>query len=368
MRTVTRSAEWPKIVTSGNPVEGMRNMSVTDDLPLVLLRPAPVERSRIFTDTAWHRLAAMFRVVEVGDDDDRFDRLLPEAFAIVGQPDLPTRRLEAAVRLKAILNVEGNFYPNVDYPTAFARGVRVLGCGPAYADAVAEMALGLALDLARGISREDRAFRAGQERYLAGRTSDSILLRRSQVGLIGFGYLGRSLSRILAPFDLTVRVYDPWLPGAVIEDFGLIASTLEEALAESQFVFVLAAVTDTNRHLLGAAELALMRPGTRFILVSRAAVVDFDALLDAVVADRLLAAVDVWPEEPMPADHPARALDGLVLSPHRAGAIPAAFATIGDMVCDDLALIAAGLPPVRMQVAAPELVGRYRNRPVTSHG
>ena len=72
-----------------------------------------------------------------------------------------------------------------------------------------------------------------------------------------------------------------------------------------------------------------------------------------MAAGSLLAAVDVWPTEPVPPDHHARALDGLVLSAHRAGGIPEAFASIGDMVVDDLAQIARGLPPVRMQVASP---------------
>ena len=67
----------------------------------------------------------------------------------------------------------------------------------------------------------------------------------------------------------------------------------------------------------------------------------------------------------MPPDHPARSLDGLVLSAHRAGGIPAAFAPSATWCVDDLAQIARGLPPVRMQVARRELVSRYRNRPVT---
>ncbi|MGD5540990.1 hypothetical protein QUS97_22795, partial [Xanthomonas citri pv. citri] len=70
--------------------------------------------------------------------------------------------------------------------------------------------------------------------------------------------------------------------------------------------------------------------------------------------------------EPLPRDHAARAMEGLVLSAHRAGGIPAAFAPIGDKVVDDLVQRSRGLPPVRMQVAAPELVHRYRNRPVTT--
>ena len=90
-----------------------------------------------------------------------------------------------------------------------------------------------------------------------------------------------------------------------------------------------------------------------------------DALLPEVASGRIYAGVDVWPNEPIPADDPFRAVENVIISGHRAGGIPEAFASIGDMVCDDLELIAAGLPPVRMQVAAPELVGRYRNRPVS---
>jgi phosphoglycerate dehydrogenase-like enzyme len=124
-------------------------------------------------------------------------------------------------------------------------------------------------------------------------------------------------------------------------------------------------VTAESEHLLGSAELELVPAKARLVLVSRAAVVDYDALLAGIADGRFLAAVDVWPEEPVPSDHPARSLEGLVFSGHRAGGIPQAFSSIGDMVVDDLAQIVRGLPPVRMQVAARELVGRYRNRPVS---
>jgi phosphoglycerate dehydrogenase-like enzyme len=341
---------------------------MNSERPLVLLRPDPQPRDRIFTDAALDRLHARFRIVELGtatEDEERLDELLPEAFAIVGQPDLPWERLHRATRLRAIVNVEGNFYPNVDYPTAFSQGIRVLGCGTAYADAVAEMALGLAIDLARGISREDRAFRLGREQYVSANTADSILLRHSAIGLIGFGNLGRSLLPLLRVFEPTISVYDPWLPPSVLREAGMQPASLEEVLSTSQLVFVLAAVTDANSHLIAGPELDRLPNGARLVLVSRAAVVDFGALVDRVARGRFLAAVDVWPEEPLAQDHPARSLEGLVLSPHRAGGIPQAFFSIGEMVCDDLELVAAGLPPVRMQLAAPELVGRYRNKPVS---
>ena len=85
-------------------------------------------------------------------------------------------RLRRAPNLRAILNVEGNFFPNVDYEACFTRGVYVLGCGPAYAQAVAEHALGLALDLARGISRRIGPSGLGTERYVADGNEDAILL------------------------------------------------------------------------------------------------------------------------------------------------------------------------------------------------
>jgi phosphoglycerate dehydrogenase-like enzyme len=340
-------------------------------LPQVILAPAPQRSDRIFTPERRAELEEHFRVVDLEHVtrpdafDEAFEGVLPDAFAIIGQPELGTERLRRASQLRAILNVEGNFFSNVDYETCFARGVYVLGCGPAYAQAVAEHALGLALDLARGISREDRAFRTGTERYVADGNDDAILLAGSTVGLIGLGNLGRALLPLLRPFGAEIRVFDPWLPDRVLREQQLIPAPLDEVCRRSQFLFVLATVTSESEHLLAAAQLDLLPARSRVVLVSRAAVVDFDALLARVADGRIFAAIDVWPTEPVPPDDPARRLDGLVFSGHRAGGIPAAFFAIGDLVVDDLRQLSRGLPPVRMQVAARELVGRYRNRPVT---
>ncbi len=342
-------------------------MTTTAARPTVVLIPAPQRTSRIFSAAALERLHAGFTVVDLEDDDrpGALDEVLPEAFAVIGQPDLGRQRLLAAPHLAAICNVEGNFFPNVDYATAHERGVYVLGCGPAYAQAVAEHALGLALDVARGISAEDRAFRVGREHYVADGNEGAVLLSGSTVGLVGFGNLGRALHRLLQPFRAQIRVFDPWLPASALLEHQVIPATLEETLRASQFVFVLATATPDSEHLLGPAELDLLPPRARLVLISRAAVVDYDALLSRVADGSILAGVDVWPTEPVPAGDPARSLEGLVFSGHRAGGIPAAFAQIGEMVVDDLTQIQRGLPPVRMQVAARELVGRYRNRPVT---
>jgi phosphoglycerate dehydrogenase-like enzyme len=330
----------------------------------VLVAPYPQRREIVFPGNTWTELRQRFDVVEVDGADPRFDELLPSAFAIVGQPDLPATRIQAAAQLRAVCNVEGNFFPNVDYPACAARGVYVLGCGPAYAQPVAEYALGLALDLARGITAGDRAFRAGAERYTEAGNVGSISLQHAEVGLIGVGNLGRALLPLLRPFKVRVRAFDPWLPARELAALDVQPAGLTELLRTSTVVFVLASATSENARLLDADKLGLIPDGGRLVVVSRAAVLDYPALYQQVAAGRLQAAVDVWPEEPLPADDPARMLEGMVLSAHRAGALPAAFRAIGEMVVDDLRQLAAGLPPVRMQRAAVELAPRYRNKPV----
>ena len=135
---------------------------------------------------------------EADPSEEVIDACLPQVFAIIGQPDLPASRLERAPKLRGILNVEGNFFPNVDYEAAFSRGINVAVCAPVYAQAVAEHALGLAIDLARGISREDRAFREGRERWVSAGNEDAILLRGAEMGILGYGNIGRRLLPLLA--------------------------------------------------------------------------------------------------------------------------------------------------------------------------
>jgi phosphoglycerate dehydrogenase-like enzyme len=332
--------------------------------PVALLCPAPQSVANIFSPEDLGRLHERYDVREVLDPADPvIDAVLPESFAVIGQIDLPRHRIDAALPLRAVLNVEGNFYPNVDYAACFDRGIYVLGCGPAYAQPVAEFALGLGLDLARGISREDRAFRRAEERYLAAGNADAILLSESRIGLLGLGNLGRALLPLLRPFGARLLGHDPWLPDSVLRAEGIEPHSLSSLLANVDLLFVLASTTTENSAALDASALALLPDGARVVLVSRASIVDFDALRAEVRSGRLYAAIDVWPEEPMAADEPLRGERNVVLSAHRAGALTSAFRLIGEMVLDDLAQIERGLPPMRMQVAARELVGRYRNKP-----
>src|ERR1700741_674702 len=136
--------------------------------PTVLIDPQPRTVNLIFDAEAQRRLSAIadLTVFDTGPmPADMLEKALPEATILIGQTDLPRERLEKASKFRAIFNVEGNFLPNIDYDYCFSHGIRVLIASQAFATSVAEMALAFALDLARGISKNDRAFREGREQY-----------------------------------------------------------------------------------------------------------------------------------------------------------------------------------------------------------
>ena len=335
---------------------------------MIVLDPYPRALDQIFTAEDRARLEALGSVSWHDGPprpDAEIDALLPEAVAIVGQTSLPKARLDRAPALRAIVNVEGNFLPNVDYAECFRRGVQVLVISPVFGRPVAEMALGLALAAARDIPRGDAEIRAGTESlYDEGANQGSFLLSGKTLGLVGCGNLGRALLPLLRPFGGEILVHDPWLQDAVVRELGAVPAELDEVFARSRVVFLLSAVTVENEGRIGASQFQEMAPGSVVVLVSRAAVVDWDALLDAAQSGRVKVAVDVFPEEPIPAAERVRRVPNTVLSAHRAGNIPEIWPLVGGMVVDDLEWILRGLPPQRLTRAQPETVARFRSKPV----
>jgi phosphoglycerate dehydrogenase-like enzyme len=337
------------------------------NIPTALVDPAPRSLEVIFLPRELEELRAQVRLLPEDlhkPSPAQADEILKEATFLIGQTDMPTERLQNAPKLRAIFNVEGNFLPNIDYEECFRRGIHVLCVAPVFSQAVAEMGLGLCIDLARGVTDAHNAVRTGKEKYGMGGNAESFLLRGCDVGIVGFGGLGKALKTLLEPFRCTIRVSDPWLPVRTIVQAGCIPSELDELLARSKVVFVTAAATTENQGFLSHRHFALMPKGGLFILLSRASVVDFPAMLAAAASGHLRVATDVFPEEPIPADHPARATPNLLLSPHRAGGIPEAFTEMGTLVLADVKQILRGLPPSACLRAERETVARMRSKPV----
>jgi phosphoglycerate dehydrogenase-like enzyme len=334
----------------------------------IIIDPQPRTMDLIFDAKARSKLSELadLTVFDSGPmPAEMLEKVLPEAEIIIGQSDLSRERLERSNKLRAIFNVEGNFLPNVDYDYCFSRGIRVLIASPAFAVPVAEMALALALDLARGVSKNDRSFHERNEKYGFESNRDCFLFTGSRVGMVGFGDLARAFRPMVRPFRCPVKVYDPWLPEREILNNDCTPATLDEVLSTSDVVFVFASVTSENQGFLSARELSLIRPGGLFVLMSRAGVVDFEALTAAAQSGHLKVATDVFPEEPFSKDHPIRDLPNAILSAHRSGGIQEAFTEIGNMVLSDVELLLRGLPPFSCKVAQPETVSRFRGKAVT---
>ena len=336
--------------------------------PLIVIDPQPRSLEEIFEPEVRARLENLGELA-IHDGAgrmpaERFEPLLAEMAILIGQSDMPKARLDRAPNLRAIINVETNFLQNVDYETCFERGIHVLAPSSAFARPVAEMALGMTIDLCRGVTAADRAMRRGDEKWLLDGAEGCFSLYGARVGLIGFGDLARAFIPLLAPFGCPVKAYDPWISDHFMASFGVASVSLHEVLATGQVIVVFAAATSENQGFLGKREFELIAPGSVFLLMSRAGVADFPEFLRQVESGRFRAATDVFPIEPAPPGERARKIEGLLLSPHRAGALPDSLYEIGRQTIADAELVLRGLPPLSCRRAQRETVLRSRSKPI----
>jgi phosphoglycerate dehydrogenase-like enzyme len=330
----------------------------------VILDPHFRRMGNLFTEADLQRLHATVDVIWAKDEpmpEAEIEKVREEVIAIIG-----TRwrygDLAGFPRLRAFLEVSGGFPSpkDLDYPTCFARGIRVLSCAPAFGAAVAEMGLGLALACTRQIAWTDRAFRTGEPQWSHTDFDTEIgtpfTLFGKQVGFIGFGGLARNLKPLIEPFGCPIQVYDPWLTDTYLWKQNVTPVDLDTLLSTSKVIFVLAVPTASNKALLDRQKLNLIRPDAVFILLSRSHVVDFDALTELVGQGRFRAGIDVFPQEPLPQEHPIRKAKHAVLSSHRAGANAEGIQAVGRFAVDDIEAISRGLAPWAMQIAQPEFI------------
>ncbi|MER6145027.1 D-2-hydroxyacid dehydrogenase family protein [Streptomyces sparsogenes] len=201
----------------------------------------------------------------------------------------------------------------IDYAAAERHGVTVCGTASSQTPPT-ELTWALILGLARGLVVENTALRTGGP----WQSTVGADLHGRRLGLLGLGKIGSRVARIGQAFGMEVTAWSQNLTRERADEVGVeLAGSKEELLASSDVVSVHLALSDRTRGLLGAGELALLKPTAYLVNTSRAAIVDQDALLDALRRGSFAgAAVDVFDIEPLPADHPLRTAPRLLATPH----------------------------------------------------
>lgn len=217
-----------------------------------------------------------------------------------------------------------------------------------WSPAVAEMALTLALAGLRKTSAYHCAMRSGKEKWIGRIPADIDPMERQlsgrSVGIVGLGAIGKRLSELLAPFQVDLRTYDPYVASNVGKQYRAKKTSLMELLRASDVVVLCAANTENARHLLGPREIAAFRKGCVLVNVGRAMLVDMDALIARLRKGDMVAMLDVFRKEPLPKSSPLRKLPNACLTPHRAGGLIESCERIFDMLIGDLELYLEGKP------------------------
>ena len=272
--------------------------------------------------------------------------------AIAGSEPYTRRVLDAHPQLRVIARA-GVGYDAVDVPAATERGIAVTITPNTNQDAVAEHTFALILALAKGIVTQHLGTVAGKWPRQA-----TLPLRGRTLGIGGLGRIGKAVAIRGHCFGMKLLAYEPFPDHAFAAKYGLRFVSIDELLAESDFLTLHMPATAESRQLINRATLAKMKPSAFFINTARGALVNEADLVDALKNKRIAgAAIDVFEEEP-PGDHALFHLENVVVTPHAAG--------VDLQSRDDMALSAAeaiislsrGEWPAE-KIVNPEVRGRF---------
>jgi D-3-phosphoglycerate dehydrogenase len=261
---------------------------------------------------------------------------------------------------------------SLDIAAATKRGIPALFAPGRNAVAVAEYTLGLMISIARSIPITHHLLRytdeltavsysdkSGERKNVTSEWSmdpdapfqrfQGDELMGKTVGLVGAGFIGQEIAKRVAALGMKLIAFDPYAKADQLAKLSITSVGLDELAAQSDFVVMAAKVTPESTGVFGAKQFGLMKSGAYFINTARAALVDYEALFQALNQKKIAGAgLDVYPTEPLPGDSPFRKLTNVVLSPHLAGATREVVEHHSKMVVDDLLGLIDGKVPTRL--------------------
>lgn len=237
---------------------------------------------------------------------------------------------------------------HVDIAAATEYGVPVVNTPARNAIAVAELTIGLMLSLARKIPTTHQMVRSGDwvdptAAYFSMRGSE---LWEKVIGIVGFGAIGRQVAKRLMAFESRVIAYDPHVEPDQIRSAQVVPTELDQLMEQSDIVTLHCSTTQETVGLIGAEQIALMKPSAYFINAASAYVVDQESLVQALREHRIAGgAFDVYQNWPVKADDPLLKLDNVVLTPHIGGATAETILRHSQMVAGDMERFLRGERP-----------------------
>jgi phosphoglycerate dehydrogenase-like enzyme len=219
------------------------------------------------------------------------------------------------------------------------RSVTVCGTRGGLSNAV-EHTWALILSHVRNLAIEEKNVRSGAWQTTIGRD-----LFGSTIGLVGLGRTGTRMARVARAFDMNILAWSPHLTPEVAETHGVTAVSKDRLFSESDIVSVHLQLSDSTRGIIGAADIARMKKTALFVNTSRGALVDEAALENAVRAGAIAgAALDVFANEPLPADSSMRSLPNSVLTPHVGYVTEGLYRRFFSDIVEDIAMHLTGTP------------------------
>jgi D-3-phosphoglycerate dehydrogenase len=293
-------------------------------------------------------------VARTGLTESELIKIISDFSAIIVRSETRITKtiLEAGKILRAVGRA-GVGVDNVDIDTATKRGVVVLNAPGGNTISTAEHACSLLLSVARKIPQADASVRSGSWQR---KNFQGVELYGKALGIIGMGRIGSELSKRAIAFEMRVLAFDPYLSATRARSLQVeLVDDLDDLLAGADFISLHTPLTPETHHLLNAARLAKTRAGVRIINCARGGLIDESALIDALTSGHVAAAaLDVFEEEPLPANSPLRQAPNLVLTPHLGASTAEAQESVGIEIAQSIrALLLEGT--IRNAINMPNL-------------
>ncbi len=259
-----------------------------------------------------------------------------------------------------LVSTNGAGYDTVDLKACTERGILVVNQAGGNAELVAEHVLGMMLMLVKRVVESDRALRAGTLKSRAAYTGNEACGKT--IGIIGLGNVGRRVAELCGGLlRMQVLAYDPYLSAEDVRARGAAKVELDDLLRRADFVSINCPLTEATRKMIGAREYALMQPSAYLITTARGFIHD-EAALEAALRERKIAGagLDVWEQEPPPADHPLMKFDNVIVTAHTAGVTQEARIRMGQFAAAQMLDALDGRPVKR--IINPQVWPAYAQR------